>query len=129
MDAHTLAVMAEAAEQPFLLVNPQAARPRRAVREADADFAAGAQQRLLRTQEEAVFALSFEKVALTPRQATAWGLDDKERSKNNLRKFIAGLGKRWDSIDQLSQIVFETFLRVAGSVVSMMPALRSTMRC
>jgi hypothetical protein len=33
-----------------------------------------------------------------------------ERSKNNLRKFIAGLEKRWDSIDQLSQIVFETFL-------------------
>ena len=121
MDAHTLAVMAEAAEQPFLLVNPQAARPRRAVREADADFAAGAQQRLLRTQEEAVFALSFEKVALTPRQATAWGLDDKERSKNNLRKFIAGLGKRWDSIDQLSQIVFETFLTVDGR----MPASQS----
>ena len=35
----------------------------------------------------------------------------KERSKNNLRKFIPGLGKRWDSIDQLSQIVIETFLR------------------
>ena len=34
----------------------------------------------------------------------------KERSKNNLRKFIPGLGKRWDSIDQLSQIVIETFL-------------------
>ena len=36
----------------------------------------------------------------------------KERSKNNLRKFIAGLEKRWDSIDQLWRIVFETFLRV-----------------
>ena len=38
----------------------------------------------------------------------------KERSKNNLRKFIAGLEKRWDSIDQLSQIVFETFLSVSS---------------
>jgi hypothetical protein len=38
-----------------------------------------------------------------------------ERSKNNLRKFIAGLEKRWDSIDQLSQIVFETFLSGANA--------------
>jgi hypothetical protein len=37
-------------------------------------------------------------------------MDAEERSKNNLRKFIAGLGKQWDSIDQLSQIVIETFL-------------------
>jgi predicted P-loop ATPase len=43
----------------------------------------------------------------------------KERSKNNLRKFIAGLEKRWDSIDQLSQIVFETFLSMKS--VAMMP--------
>ncbi len=40
-----------------------------------------------------------------------------ERSKNNLRKFIAGLGKRGDSIDQLSQIVFETFQSEAHEAV------------
>jgi hypothetical protein len=60
----------------------------------------------------------------------------KERSKNNLRKFIAGLEKRWDSIDQLSQIVFETFLRqsrydISGTsaALCLAVAVRAGWRC